>query len=284
MRAVDGTSRGDLSPRARVGSSTGPEAPGPETVGPEATGPEATGPESAGREAGGTPVGRRVVLGLCLLGAAGVLSGRRLQDTVNDVLTPVQIRDPTGLISLLPLGNTFRYYSVTTAIPDIAPADFRLDVGGLVRRPRRYGLADLERLPQVSLTRDFQCVTGWRVPDVPWRGVRLATLLDAAGPRAGATAVRFRSSDGAYTESLTLEQARRSDVLVATEMLGAPVTRHHGGPVRLYVAPMYGYKSIKWLSGIEVTGDVVAGYWERRGYDIDAWVGASNGRRDAPTT
>ena len=35
-------------------------------------------------------------------------------------------------------------------------------------------------------------------------------------------------------------------------MLGAAVTRAHGGPVRLYVAPMYGYKSLKWLERIEV--------------------------------
>ena len=50
-----------------------------------------------------------------------------------------------------------------------------------------------------------------------------------------------------------MEQARRDDVIVATKMLGGDVTREHGGPVRLYVAPMYGYKSLKWLAGIEVT-------------------------------
>ena len=53
-------------------------------------------------------------------------------------------------------------------------------------------------------------------------------------------------------------------------------------PVRLYAAPMYGYKSLKWLGGIELTDTVVPGYWEVRGYDVDAWVGHSNGRADAP--
>ncbi|MET8427098.1 molybdopterin-dependent oxidoreductase [Nocardia sp. NPDC004860] len=48
-------------------------------------------------------------------------------------------------------------------------------------------------------------------------------------------------------------QARRSDVLVALRMQDAPITHEHGGPVRLYVAPMYFYKSAKWLSGISVT-------------------------------
>ena len=41
-------------------------------------------------------------------------------------------------------------------------------------------------------------------------------------------------------------------MIIAYQMLGGPVTREHGGPVRLYVAPMYGYKSIKWLSTISV--------------------------------
>ncbi len=58
----------------------------------------------------------------------------------------------------------------------------------------------------------------------------------------------------------------------------------HGGPVRLYVAPMYFYKSAKWLSGITLTDEVRPGYWEKRGYDIDAWVGRSNGRDDEPTS
>ena len=70
--------------------------------------------------------------------------------------------------------------------------------------------------------------------------------------------------------------------LGAAGVLGGPVTREHGGPVRLYVAPMYGYKSLKWLDGIEVTNRVIPGYWEQNGYDVDAWIGRSNGRDDAP--
>jgi DMSO/TMAO reductase YedYZ molybdopterin-dependent catalytic subunit len=114
--------------------------------------------------------------------------------------------------------------------------------------------------------------------------VRLSRLLDAAGVRAKAGAVRFTCFDGAYTESLTLDQARRSDILVALRMQDKPLSHDHGGPVRLYVAPMYFYKSAKWLSGITVTEHVKPGYWEDRGYDVDAWVGKSNGRDDDPTS
>ncbi len=96
--------------------------------------------------------------------------------------------------------------------------------------------------------------------------------------------MRFTSFDGEYTESLTLEQARRDDVIVAYRLENKPISSAHGGPVRMYIAPMYGYKSIKWLDTIEVTKDVQPGYWEVRGYDIDAFVGKSNGRDDPATS
>ena len=61
-------------------------------------------------------------------------------------------------------------------------------------------------------------------------------------------------------------------MLAALQMHGAPVTHDHGGPVRIYAASMYGYKSTKWLSGIELTSTEVPGYWEPRGYDINGTI------------
>jgi DMSO/TMAO reductase YedYZ molybdopterin-dependent catalytic subunit len=220
----------------------------------------------------GAPVGRRVVLGLAALGAAGVVGGNWLQNRLADILGPLEYRDPTGLIAALPLGQTFRLYSVTGSVPTRTATTYRLAVSGLVERPTTYTLADLQALPQTALVRDFQCVTGWRVPQVHWSGVRLSAVLDVAAPTGRATAVRFHSFDGTYTESMTLAEARRTDVIVALRMLGAPVTREHGGPVRMYAASMYGYKSTKWLSGIELTHGEVPGYWEPRGYDIDGTI------------
>ena len=162
---------------------------------------------------------------------------------------------------------------------------YRGRVAGWGAPPLDLTYADLTSMPPTSITRDFQCVTGWRVPDVRWTGVLLRDLLDRAGVRPGARALRFSSFDGVYTESLTLTQARRDDMLCAYAMEGdRPISSVHGGPVRLYAAPMYGYKSLKWLDRIEVVGDVTPGYWEERGYDVDAWVGRSNGRDDAPTS
>ncbi|MFE2637023.1 molybdopterin-dependent oxidoreductase [Streptomyces scopuliridis] len=217
------------------------------------------------------------------LGAAGLVTAPYLQRGLEAFLGSAADKDPTGLTGLLPNGGGFRYYSVAASVPRKGPDTYRLTVDGLVDRPATYTLDALRALPQTRIVRDVQCVTGWRVPHTPFEGVRLSRLLDAVGVRPDARAVRFTCFDGTYSESLTLQQARRADVMVALRMKDAPIGHAHGGPVRLYVAPMYFYKSAKWLSGISVTSDVRPGYWEERGYDVDAWVGRSNGRGDTPT-
>ncbi|MFC1421474.1 molybdopterin-dependent oxidoreductase [Streptacidiphilus cavernicola] len=232
----------------------------------------------------GKPVGRRVVLGVAALGAVGVAVGAKAQNWLDGTLATVSSKDPTGLTGLLPGGGGFRFYSVSDSIPHRSAADYRLTVDGLVDKPATYSLADLLAMPQTKLVKDVQCVTGWRVPNTEFTGVLLSRLLDAAGVKPTGKALRFTCFDGVYSESLTLDEARRPDMMVAHQMDGAPVTDAHGGPVRLYAAPMYFYKSAKWLSGITVTDRVMPGYWEHYGYDVEAWVGRSNGRDDDPTS
>lgn len=217
------------------------------------------------------------------LGALGVAAAQPLQRGLESFLGAASDKDPTGLTQLLPNGGGFRYYSVAASVPRKSASTYGLKIDGLVDRPATYTLAELRALPQTRLVRDVQCVTGWRVPGTPFEGVRLSRLLDAAGVSPKARAVRFTCFDGTYSESLTLKQARRADVLVALRMQDKDLGHSHGGPARLYVAPMYFYKSAKWLSGITLTDEVVPGYWEKRGYDVDAWVGDSNGRDDEPT-
>jgi DMSO/TMAO reductase YedYZ molybdopterin-dependent catalytic subunit len=220
----------------------------------------------------GAPIGRRTIIGVVGLGIAGVLGGSWASNGLARLLGPLEERDPTGLLALFPFGATFRFYSVTGSVPTRSADTYRLAVSGLVAKPATYTLGDLRGMPQTAFVRDFQCVTGWRVPQVHWSGVPLSTVLDRAAPNPRATAVRFHSFDGVYTESMTLAQARRTDVIVALTMLGAPVTHDHGGPVRIYAPSMYGYKSTKWLSGIELTEHEVPGYWEHRGYGLDGTI------------
>ncbi len=213
-------------------------------------------------------MGRRVFLGMVALGAGGVVFGSGVQKIIGSALG-------SGLGGLLPGGDRFRIYTITGSFPVISREKYQLQVTGLVDRPLGLSLDDIEAMPSTKLVKNFQCVTGWRVPEVHWEGVRLSDVLDAAGVQSSAGGVEFDSYDGADTESLTLYQARLPDVIVAYRMLGAPVTTAHGGPVRLYVAPMYGYKSLKWLRSIRVVEQAEPGYWEKNGYPVDAWIGGT---------
>ena len=177
----------------------------------------------------GTPVGRRVFLGLLGAGAAGILWGSKAQRWLEQNVGPYLAKDGTGLSGLLPIGR-FRIYSVTGSMPHRGHDEYRLRVSGLVDQPLTLTYAELRTMPATGLTRDFQCVTGWRVFAVQWKGVRLGDVLDRAGVQTGAKALRFRSFDGTYTESLTLKQARRDDVLVAYELEGEELSDAHGGP------------------------------------------------------
>jgi hypothetical protein len=239
-----------------------------EPSGPSGGPPEAAPVGKAAQEPWSKPVGRRTVLSLLGLGALGTLFGSRVQNGISSLLNSVHAG---GLASVLPGGGQFTIYTVTDGYP-AAPADYRLVVNGLVERPLSLTVSDLQSLPATRLTSDFQCVTGWEVTNVHWVGVRLVDLAEHAGMSRSAAAFQFKSFDGIYTESLTLEQARESGAIVAYSMLGAPVTREHGGPVRLYVPEMFGYKSIKWLSQIELVTHAHPGYWEQNGYPVNAWI------------
>jgi len=234
----------------------------------------ATSKGQMGKKAGAqVAVGRRVFLGMAVLGAAGIVFGAKVQNALSKGVG-------SGLAGLIPGGNYFRIYTVSDSFPQISDSKYRLEVSGLVENPQVYTLEDLKALPRTAFVQNFQCVTGWVVSDVHWEGVKLGDILDRAGVQKGAVALTFESYDGVDTESLTLDQAHLPDVIVAYRMLGGPVTTEHGGPVRLYVGPMFGYKSLKWLSAIRVVDQVVPGYWEQNGYPVNGWRDGSTGPTD----
>ena len=97
-------------------------------------------------------------------------------------------------------------------------------------------------------------------------------VIALAAPTLAARHVVLHSADG-YTTNLPLAALLDDDVLVAHGVGNAPLSDDHGGPVRLLVPKRYGWKSAKWLTGIEFTRDDHPGYWEVRGYhnEADPW-------------
>ncbi|MDQ8046571.1 MAG: molybdopterin-dependent oxidoreductase [Solirubrobacteraceae bacterium] len=221
----------------------------------------------------GTPIGRRAFVGLVGLGLTSLVWGNQLLDLVakSTTLLPEKVR------SVVPFGEGWRIYAVDPPFPRFDPATWRLTIEGMVTTPLELTYDDLLKLPAAEQVTDFHCVTGWSVPKVPWKGVRIHDLLAAAGPSAEATGLEFWSMEQDYVDTLTKEQALAADVMVAYEMGGKPITREHGAPTRVVIPQMYGYKGVKWLHKIVVTDKLDPGYWEVRGYDVDAYIGKSNG-------
>jgi len=214
-------------------------------------------------------LGRAAFLGLTALSAGAIVLGKKAVPSFS--FSP-------GVAS----ADGFTIYTVTDGYPVFHPARYRLTLDGLVAHPHTFTMDDILRLPAVREERFYQCVTGWTVPHATWTGVRLSHLLDLAAPQAGAGAVKFSSFDGVYTESLTLEQARKSDVLLAYKLMDKPLSRAQGAPLRLVVPGMYGYKFAKWVNRIELIPQAIDGYWEQNGYDRDAYIGASNAQHTNP--
>ena len=167
-------------------------------------------------------------------------------------------------------------------VADVDPATWTLRIFGEVEEEVTLDYEQLRALPAIEVTTDIHCVTRWSRFDAGFRGVHWSELEKLCRPRPSGHFVIAHAEAG-YTENVPIAALREENALVAYEADGEPLAAEHGGPVRLYVAPMYGYKSCKWLDTIELTKKVEPGYWEHYGYDVDGWVGRSNGRDDDAT-
>ncbi|GGB41894.1 molybdopterin-binding oxidoreductase [Tistrella bauzanensis] len=153
--------------------------------------------------------------------------------------------------------------------PAVATSDWELTIAGAVENPLTLRWADFQALPQVRLTSDIHCVTTWSRYDNAWDGVSAFALLDLVRPKPEVLHVLLHSYDG-YTTNIDLAGFADDDVLLAHSWQGEPLTREHGGPVRLVIPKRYFWKSAKWIRRIEFSAADAPGFWEMRGYHNEA--------------
>ena len=174
----------------------------------------------------------------------------------------------------IPVGQTptapGKWPVLDLGIHPVVPLDsWLLSADGECRNPVRLDWAAFQRLEQVEDESDFHCVTGWSRLDVPWRGVRFATVAALAEPTDAAEYVVCHAYDG-YTTNLPLSEALKDDVLLVHGVDGGPLPPEHGGPVRIITPQLYAWKGAKWIRRIEFTRDDRPGFWEMRGYSNSA--------------
>jgi DMSO/TMAO reductase YedYZ molybdopterin-dependent catalytic subunit len=192
------------------------------------------------------------------------------------VSPPVALRMPITLPPGQQLAAADKWPVVGERAPAASDAPWMVEVTGLVEGPVRFSLAELAEVPQVERAIDIHCVTRWSKRDARFGGVPLAALLDRARPLPIARYVSFVArSARMHSTSLPLADALRSETLVALSYEGQPLPTEHGGPVRTVVPGRYFYKSLKWLTRIELLDQDRLGYWEAEaGYhnSADPWL------------
>jgi len=111
----------------------------------------------------------------------------------------------------------------------------------------------------------LDCVTSWSIKDVVWEGVLFREVAKLTGVKPEAKWVMFHCADG-YTAPVPLEDAMVEDSLIAFRLNGKPLKAEQGFPARPFIPHLYGWKSAKWLTGVEFMREYKDGYWELYAY------------------
>ncbi len=184
-------------------------------------------------------------------------------------LTAAEIREYEGQ-SLASI-NDFRENSIKGP-QHLDGESYRLTVTGLVNTSLELTYPEvITWFPLYEKVVTLHCVEGWSVT-LLWEGILIQDLLETAHVDPAATVVIFHAQDG-YSTSLPLAYLRDNKILLAYKMNGVVLPPERGFPFQLVAESKWGYKWIKWITGIEVSDDVTyRGYWESRGYPNDADV------------
>jgi sulfite oxidase len=191
-------------------------------------------------------------------------------------------------------------------IPDLDPVTWRLEVDGLVDRPRSFSLDELTRtFSGKTLTATLICAGLRRLEflaqgplpgELPWgpepasngewTGVGLGDLLRHVRVKAGARHVELTGLDRVerhghrfgFGGSIDIEKALHGDVILATGLNGAPLPPANGYPLRVVVPGWVGARSIKWLGRITVSDHPSTNYFQSKAYRVQREVNPDNPR------
>lgn len=169
---------------------------------------------------------------------------------------------PTSFTDISTYNNYYEFSTtksgVANAAKNFVTDPWKLEVGGLVNKPKIFDLAGLRKFPQVERVYRMRCVEGWSMV-IPWVGFPLRALLDLVEPTIAAKYVAFETCldekqmpdsgsagiDLPYVEGLRLDEAMHPLTLLATGIYGKTLPNQNGAPVRLVVPWKYGFKGIK---------------------------------------
>ena len=182
-------------------------------------------------------------------------------------LTPLQALE--GAIT--PNGLHFERHH--NGVPDIDPAQHRLLIHGLVKRPLIFSPQTLSRYPMTSRVYFIECAgnsarntlpealqvtcgtTHGLVSCTEWTGVPLSLLLEEAGVDRSATWLLAEGADAAaMSRSVPLDKAL-DDAMIALYQNGERIRPEQGYPMRLLLPGWEGNMNVKWLRRLKLTAE-----------------------------
>lgn len=161
------------------------------------------------------------------------------------------------------------YYGEDEA-PDVAEADYKLKLSGLIANKTPWTLEQLRALPQESQITRHTCVEGWSAIG-KWGGVRFSDFLARIGADTTAKYVGFKCADD-YYQSIDMPTALHAQTIMALTFRDKVLPRAYGFPFKLRIPTKLGYKNPKYVVEIFVTNDYPGGFWEDQGYN---WFGGA---------
>ncbi len=219
-------------------------------------------------------------------------------DSPSEMITrdtaPLNVEMPFSSLREFITPNERFYVRGHFPIPEVNAETWRLKVEGAVARPLELSYAELRQMPGQTITATMECAGNGRsflepkvkgvqwdmgaIGNAQWTGVLLRDVIERAGLQPyGIEAILEGSDKGAikepprpageihYARSIPIKKAM-SNVLLAYEMNGEPLTPDHGYPVRAIVPGWFGMASVKWLQRVTVTERPFGGYYQTIDY------------------
>ncbi len=193
--------------------------------------------------------------------------------------------------SLLPWETPISGFFIRShhGVPLVDRENFFLEIDGLVEKPLRLTLKDLEDYPPLTLHAVLECAGNWRsrqkprvagvqwdkgaVGNAEWTGVLVADLLKAAKVKPEAKFARIEGTDKpalpsvpAFVRSVPLAKMLDRNTLLALKMNRETLPLLHGGPLRLILPNWYGQNWMKWVTHITLTETEDQGFYMKKGY------------------
>ncbi|MGI4856007.1 MAG: molybdopterin-dependent oxidoreductase [Janthinobacterium lividum] len=194
----------------------------------------------------------------------------RFNDTVQAWMFNPNHLAPTYPEAMITRPFPFNAFYDIDSVPQVDPATYKLEVGGLASGKKVWTLGELHALPQESQVTRHICIEGWSAIG-KWGGVRFAEFLKAAGADLTAKYVSFKCADD-YTTSIDMPTALHAQTLLTLTYDGQILPPKYGFPMKLRMPTKLGYKNPKHIMSIAVGNAYTGGYWENQGYN---WFGGS---------